>query len=129
MRTIMPPRLVPESPQTKRLYPGAVSSTPMRRARNARSWPGSPEEGGTSAVVANGMVAGSQRQQSFSGGRVACFGAACLLVATFVLEFLLMRTRPKGATLARHGFSSHAFARRCFQRVSWAHRGPADWPR
>src|SRR5580704_3248716 len=73
----------------------------MRKARRARSCPGSPDDGGTSAVVSNGMVAGSHRQQSFSGGRVACLGpasfaAACFcatlfLAATFGLEFLLMR--------------------------------------
>src|SRR5271156_1007332 len=73
----------------------------MGNARSARSWPGSPDDGGTSAVVSNGMVAGSQRQQSFSGGRVACFGSACFgatcfaaalfVAATFGLEFLLMR--------------------------------------
>src|SRR5580658_5169357 len=68
----------------------------MRKARRARSCPGSPDDGGTSAVVSKGMVAGSQRQQSFSGGKVACFGAACFAAAlfaaaTFGLEFLLIR--------------------------------------
>src|SRR5271156_4363785 len=68
----------------------------MRNARSARSCPGSPDDGGTSAVVSNGMVAGSQRQQSFSGGSVACFGPVCFgaalfFLATFGLEFLLIR--------------------------------------
>src|SRR4029077_4068293 len=82
MRTIILPRLVPERPQTNKLYPEAFSSTPMRRARNARSCPRSPDVGSTSAVVLNGIVAGSHCQRSFSGGKLAGLG----------LEFLLIRT-------------------------------------
>src|SRR6202167_5563461 len=97
----------------------------MRKARRARSCPGSPDEGGTSAVVSNGMVAGSQRQQSFSGGKGACFGATCFgaacfgatcfgaacfaaalfAAATFGLEFLLIRvSEGRYSSMARFFF-------------------------
>ncbi len=53
------------------LYPGALSSTPIFRARKARSWPTRSVTGSASAVVSNGIVAGSQRHRSFSGGNPA----------------------------------------------------------
>src|SRR6202051_2853044 len=68
---IVPPRLVPASPHTKILKPGAFSSTPIFSARNARSWPSNSFTGSASAVVANGMVAGSHLHRSFSGGSPA----------------------------------------------------------
>ena len=66
-------------------------------------------------MVSNGMVAGSQRQQSFSGGKVACFGATCFgaacvaaalfAAATFGLEFLLIRvSEGRYSSMARFFF-------------------------
>src|SRR6185369_12442766 len=56
---------------TKMLKPGAFSSTPIFRARKARSWPSNSFTGSASAVVANGIESGSHLQRSFSGGSPA----------------------------------------------------------
>src|SRR5580704_6421265 len=80
MRAMVPPRLVPASPQTNRLYPGAESSAPIFKARSARSCPMNPSRSSACAVVSKGMRESSHLQRNFSRGSSACLGASLVVM-------------------------------------------------
>src|ERR1700728_1053671 len=86
----------------------------MRNARNARSCPVSPVDGSTSAVVSNGIRAGSQCHRNFSGGKLA----------GFELEFFFIPL-PKAATLTACLLCSHPLWILCFYQQRLARRGRA----
>src|SRR5215472_5489987 len=80
---MVPPRLVPANPQTNTLYPGAESSTPIFKARKARSCPIKPSRGSACAVVSNGIRESSHLQRSLSVGSSAGFGAGFVAMKSF----------------------------------------------
>src|SRR5713226_3562635 len=82
MRAMVPPRLVPASPQTKTLYPGAESSAPIFNARSARSCPMKPSRSSACAVVSKGMRESSHLQRNLAAGSSACFGAGLVVMRT-----------------------------------------------
>src|SRR5713226_2970736 len=82
MRAMVPPRLVPASPQTKTLYPGAESSAPIFNARSARSCPMKPSRSSACAVVSKGMRDSSHLQRSLAAGSSACLGAGLVVMRT-----------------------------------------------
>src|ERR1700688_1907506 len=75
---MVPPRLVPATPQTNTLYPGADSSTPIFSARSARSCPMKPSRNSACAVVSNGMRDSSQRHRNLAGANSSCTGTALM---------------------------------------------------
>src|SRR5215831_3861989 len=68
----------------------------MRNARIARSWPMSPPIGSMSAVDWNGMLVGSQRHRSLSGGKLlyVFFGGVVLLCKGCPILLELISSKP-----------------------------------
>src|ERR1700680_1782893 len=83
------------------LNPGSLSSTPISRARKARSCPSNSFTGSASAVVANGIVAGSHLHRSFSGGNPA--SKVMVLVA-------IVESSPSSTGFSLSGFRLHVYS-------------------
>src|ERR1700693_1619016 len=84
------------------LNPGALSSTPIFRARNARSCPSNSFAGSASAVVANGIVAGSHLHRSFSGGNPA----SKVMGSVAIVEFFKVARASASLVFVVHVYSA-----------------------
>src|SRR5713226_4348766 len=99
MRAMVPPRLVPASPHTKTLYPGAESSAPIFSARSARSCPMNPSRNSAWAVVSNGIRESSHFHLSFATGSSRGFGAGLVVMNFLRARYSsTLKSRPHGKT-------------------------------
>src|ERR1700687_6258328 len=130
MWAIVPPRLVPASPHTNTLYPGAESSTPIFSARSARSCPMNPSRSSACAVVSNGMRESSHLHLSFAAGSSMGFGAGLVVINLLRARYSsTLKLRSHGKTicvlLSRHrGVLRPLHVHRQDSRG----RGHQDWP-
>src|SRR4029077_21235596 len=100
MRAMVPPRLVPASPHTNTLYPGAESSTPIFSARSARSCPMKPSRSSACAGGSNGVSESSHLHLSFAAGSSVGFGAGLVVMKILRARYSsTLKSCPHGETI------------------------------